>query len=121
MMNCRVELFSNLFSILHTLLKLDKAKQEAKSKDEDLQKLEDRVGSLELQVKSKDQFCKSQQEKVNELESQLGLKTEVCSKVERELLQLGEQVRYKEKTLFTLQQKVFFYWPVTVIQIHKNE
>ncbi|XP_048226914.1 kinesin-like protein KIN-14R isoform X2 [Ricinus communis] len=85
---------------------LDKAKQELRSKDDVMYKLEENFQNLEGKAKSKDQLCKNQQEKTNELERQLAMKTELCGKLENQLLQLSQGMKGKEEICTNFQQKV---------------
>ncbi|XP_010254592.1 PREDICTED: kinesin-like protein KIF3B isoform X2 [Nelumbo nucifera] len=85
---------------------LDKARQECKSRDESIRKLEENFQSLESKVKGKDQISKNQQEKVKELEGQLELKTELQSQLEKQNWQLAEKLKGKEESCLVLQQKV---------------
>ncbi|KAM7516912.1 hypothetical protein LguiA_006495 [Lonicera macranthoides] len=87
-------------------LLLEKAKQESKSKDEALRKLEENYQSLQGKAKSKDQLCRNQQEMFSELESQLVSKTEICKQLEKQLLQLSNEVKGRDEICSTLQQKV---------------
>ncbi|KAG7971959.1 hypothetical protein I3843_07G160600 [Carya illinoinensis] len=54
---------------------LDKAKQEVRSKDNALWKLEENLRNFEGKAKGKDQICRFQQEKLSELEGKIALKT----------------------------------------------
>lgn len=88
------------------MLKLEKSKQELRSKDDALHKLEENYQNLEAKAKGKDQLLKNQQGKVNELESQLESKTELIRQLEKQLLQLSEGMKGKEETCSNVQQKV---------------
>ncbi|KAJ6685722.1 KINESIN-LIKE PROTEIN KLP-3 [Salix purpurea] len=85
---------------------LDKAKQELRSKDDAMRKLEEGFQNVDGKAKVKDQLFKNQQEKVNELESQLASKTELCRQLEKQLLQLSEGKKEKEEICSNFQQKV---------------
>ncbi|KDP41503.1 hypothetical protein JCGZ_15910 [Jatropha curcas] len=85
---------------------LDKAKQELKSKDDAMRKLQEDFHILEVKAKGKDQCYRNQQEKINELESQLAMKTELCEKLENRLLQFSEGMKGKEEICTNFQQKV---------------
>ncbi|KAG2698683.1 hypothetical protein I3760_07G161000 [Carya illinoinensis] len=85
---------------------LDKAKQEVRSKDNALWKLEENLRNFEGKAKGKDQICRFQQEKLSELEGKIALKTQLCKQLEKQLLQLSEGVNGKEETCLSLQQKV---------------
>ncbi|KAF8377407.1 hypothetical protein HHK36_030784 [Tetracentron sinense] len=85
---------------------LDKAKQESRSKDESLRKLEENFQNLESKARGKDQICRNQQEKIRELEGQLESKTELPSQLEKQLLQLSERLKGKEEICMAFQQKV---------------
>ncbi|KAK1554713.1 hypothetical protein Q3G72_016253 [Acer saccharum] len=82
-------------------LMLEKTKQELRSKDDALQKLEENVLNLECKAKGK-----NQQGKVNELESQLESKTELCRLLERQLLQHSEGMKGKDEICSNFQRKV---------------
>lgn len=88
------------------ILKLDKAKQELRSKDNAFWKLEENLRNFEGKAKGKDQICRIQQEKLSELEGKIALKTQLCRQLETQLLQLSEGVNGKEETCLSLQQKV---------------
>lgn len=88
------------------LMKLDKAKQELRSKDNALWKLEENLRNFEGKAKGKDQICRIQQEKLSELEGHIVLKTQLCRQLEKQLLQLSEGANGKEETCLRLQQKV---------------
>lgn len=102
-------------------MKLDKAKQELRLKDDALRKLEENSNNLEGKAKSKDQLYRSQQEKVSELEGQIASKTELCRQLEKQF-QLSEGVKAKEEICLNLQQKVacqmyyvyFIYFPFVI-------
>lgn len=94
------------FILFVNALKLDKAKQELRSKDDAMRKLEEGFQNVEGKAKVKDQLFKNQQEKVNELESQLASKTELCRQLEKQLLQLSEGKKEKEEICSDFQQKV---------------
>ncbi|XP_052202442.1 kinesin-like protein KIN-14R isoform X2 [Diospyros lotus] len=87
-------------------LLLDKAKQESRSKDEVLRKLQEDFHNVEDKFKDKDQICRSQQQNLKELESQLESKTGLCKQMEKQLLQLSQGVQEKEDILWNLQQMV---------------
>lgn len=88
------------------LLKLDKSKQESRTKDDALEKLEENFHTLESKVKNKDQLCRNQQEKINELESQFGMKADLCRQMDRQLTELSMKARVGEDIRENLQQKV---------------
>nr|XP_033511856.1 kinesin-like protein KIN-14R isoform X1 [Nicotiana tomentosiformis] len=85
---------------------LDKARQEAKSKDESLKKLEESLQNLESKAKGKEHVNKTQQDKIKELESQLNSKTSLHGQSEKQLSQLSERLKGREETCSALQQKV---------------
>ncbi|KAK4356322.1 hypothetical protein RND71_025293 [Anisodus tanguticus] len=85
---------------------LDKARQEAKSKDESLKKLEESLQNLESKAKGKEHVNKTQQDKIKELESQLNLKTSLHGQSEKQLSQLSDRLKGREETCAILQQKV---------------
>ncbi|XAR62064.1 Minus-end-directed kinesin ATPase [Bertholletia excelsa] len=87
-------------------LQLDKAKQESRSKDEIIRKLQENFHNFEEKFKARDQICKSQQEKLKEIESQLESKTELSKEMEKQLQQLSQGVNGKEEMCLSLQQKV---------------
>ena len=65
-------------------------KQESKSKDETLRKLEENFQNLESKAKGKYQFYKNLQEKIKELEGQIELKTAVHSQSEKQVSTIWE-------------------------------
>ncbi|KAJ6337684.1 hypothetical protein OIU76_007377 [Salix suchowensis] len=85
---------------------LDKAKQELRSKDDAMRKLEEGFQNVDGKAKVKDQLFKNQQERVHELESQLASKTDLCRQLEKQLLQLSEGKKEKEEICSNFQQKV---------------
>lgn len=96
----------NIFSFVK---QLEKARQEARSKDESLRKLEESLQNLESKTKGKDQIYKNQQEKIKELEGTLELKTALHSQLEKQVSQLSDRLRGKEEICCSLQQKVALY------------
>lgn len=87
-------------------MKLDKAKQELRSKEDAFQKLEETLHNLEAKAKGKDLLCRNQQEKLSELEGQTVSKTQLCRQLEKQLVQLSEGMKGKEEICWNLQQKV---------------
>ncbi|TQD73797.1 hypothetical protein C1H46_040674 [Malus baccata] len=87
-------------------LTLDKLKQELKSKDDDLHKLEENFQNLEGKSKREFQLSKSRQEKINELEDQVAVKTDVCKRLENQLLELSDEANGKRESCLNLQKKV---------------
>ncbi|XP_059644265.1 kinesin-like protein KIN-14R [Cornus florida] len=85
---------------------LDKARQESRSKDESLRKLEDSLHSLESKASGKDQLYKTQQEKIKEIEGQLELKTALHNQSEKQLLHFSDRLKGREEICTNLQQKV---------------
>ncbi|RZC91926.1 hypothetical protein C5167_021635 [Papaver somniferum] len=85
---------------------LDKVKQESRSKDESLIKLEDNLQNLEIKARSKDQLCKSQLEKVKELEAQIDSKMAAHKQSEKQVWQLNEKLKGREEICSGLQHKV---------------
>ncbi|KAF5738045.1 Di-glucose binding protein with Kinesin motor domain isoform 1 [Tripterygium wilfordii] len=85
---------------------LDKARQESRSKDESLKKLEETLQNLEGKSRGKDQIYKNQQEKIKELEGQLELKTSIHGQSEKHVSQLSERLKGREEICSSLQQKV---------------
>ncbi|KAM5577000.1 kinesin-like protein KIN-14R [Rosa sericea] len=89
-----------------TKLMLERARQEARSKDESLRKLEESFQNMESKNKGKDQIYKNQQEKIKDLEGKLELKTALHSQLEKQVSQLSDRLRGKEETCSCLKQKV---------------
>ncbi|KAL6983106.1 hypothetical protein U1Q18_016499 [Sarracenia purpurea var. burkii] len=87
-------------------LLLDKGKQESRSKDEVLRKLQENFQTLEDKFRGKDQICRNHQEKLKELESQLESKTELCTQMEKQLLQISQGMKRREEICSSLQQEV---------------
>ncbi|KAL0291181.1 UNVERIFIED_CONTAM: Kinesin-like protein KIN-14R [Sesamum angustifolium] len=85
---------------------LEKARQESRSKDESLKKLEENLHSLESKAKGKDQVYKNQVDKIKELEGQLEMKTSLHCQSEKQVLHLSERLKGKEESCSRLQQKV---------------
>ncbi|CAM8907686.1 unnamed protein product [Rhodiola kirilowii] len=85
---------------------LEKARQEARSKDEMLKKLEDSLQNIESKARNRDQNYKNQQEQIKELENLLELKAASHNQSEKQLLQISEKLRGKEETCISLQRKV---------------
>ncbi|GMH24137.1 hypothetical protein Nepgr_025980 [Nepenthes gracilis] len=89
-----------------TKMLLDKARQESRSKDESIRKLEESLLNLECKARSKDQTCKHQHERIRELEDQLELKVALHSHVENQILLLQQSLKGKEDLCTTLQHKI---------------
>ncbi|KAB2616976.1 kinesin-II 95 kDa subunit-like [Pyrus ussuriensis x Pyrus communis] len=87
-------------------LTLDKLKQELKSKDDDLHKLEENFQNLEGKSKREFQLSRSRQEKINELEDQVAVKADVCRRLENQLLELSDEANGKRESCLNLQKKV---------------
>ena len=87
-------------------MKLDKAKQELRSKDDALRKSEENFHNLEGKAKGRDQLSKIQEEKLNELEDQLASKEELYRQLEWQLLKLSERMMEKEEICSNFQLKV---------------
>ncbi|KAH9756124.1 kinesin-like protein KIN-14R [Citrus sinensis] len=85
---------------------LEKTKQELRSKDDVIQRLEENFQNLEVKAKGNVQLCKNQQGKINELESQLESKTQLCRQLEKQLLQVSEGMKGKEEICSNVQRKV---------------
>ncbi|KAL9450117.1 hypothetical protein AB3S75_011945 [Citrus x aurantiifolia] len=85
---------------------LEKTKQEVRSKDDVIQKLEENFQNLDVKAKGNVQLCKNQQGKINELESQLESKTQLCRQLEKQLLQVSEGMKGKEEICSNVQRKV---------------
>lgn len=94
---------------LMNCLKLDKARQESRSKDESLRKLEDSLQHLEGKARGKDQIYKTQQEKIKELEGQLELKTSLHGQSEKQISQLSERLKGRDEVCSSLQHKVLLF------------
>lgn len=92
--------------LLVCFLKLEKTKQELRSKDDVIWKLEENFQNLEVKAKGNDQLCKNQQGKINEIESQLESKTELCRQLEKQLLQVSEGMKGKEEICSNVRRKV---------------
>ncbi|EEF29993.1 kinesin-like protein KIN-14R isoform X2 [Ricinus communis] len=87
-------------------LLLDKARQECKSKEESLRKLEENLQNLENKARGKDQVYKNQQEKIKELEGQLEFKSTLHSQLGKQISQLSDRLKGKEDICNGLLQKV---------------
>lgn len=92
--------------MLLNILKLDKAKQESRSKDEALRKLEESMQHFENKARGKDQLHKNQLEKIKELENQLEMKTVLQSRSEKQVSHLTERLKGQEEVTSDLQWKV---------------
>lgn len=90
-------------------IKLEKARQESRSKDETLRKLEENLQNLDSKAKGKDQIYRNQQERIKELESQVDLKATLHSQSEKQVSQLSDRLKGKEEICFDLHQKVDFH------------
>ncbi|KAL8151982.1 hypothetical protein V2J09_021790 [Rumex salicifolius] len=89
-----------------TKMQLDKAKMEARAKDESIRKLEESLQNLENKAKGRDHTYKSQQEKIRELEDELGAKSALHSQTEKQILQLQERLKGKEEVCNSLERNV---------------
>ncbi|KAG8383643.1 hypothetical protein BUALT_Bualt04G0035300 [Buddleja alternifolia] len=85
---------------------LDKARQESRSKDESLKKLEENLHNLESKAKGKDHVYKNQLEKIKELESQIELKKSMHCQTEKQVVDLSERLKGKDENCSKLHQKV---------------
>nr|CAD1844496.1 unnamed protein product [Ananas comosus var. bracteatus] len=85
---------------------LDKAKQDTRTKDETMRKLEENCQNLESKIRGKEQNYKNLLEKNKELESQLQSKMEFQSFSEKQQFQLSEKLKGKEEMCITLEKKV---------------
>ncbi|CAI0474282.1 unnamed protein product [Linum tenue] len=85
---------------------LEKARQESRSKDESVRKLEENLQNLENKTRGKDHVYKSQQEKIRELEGQLEQKTAMHGQSEKQVSQLSERLKGREEICNELQQKI---------------
>lgn len=90
------------------MCQLDKARQESKSKEESIKKLEETLQNIENKARSKDHIYKNQQEKIRDLEEELGLKAASHSQSEKQLVQLQERLKGREESCASLQLKVYF-------------
>ncbi|CAH8337270.1 unnamed protein product [Eruca vesicaria subsp. sativa] len=82
---------------------VEKARQENRSKDETIKKLEENVHNLEGKNKGRDHSQRSLQEKNKELESQL---ESLHNQSEKQHAQLVERLKSRDETCTNLQQKV---------------
>ncbi|KAH9712653.1 kinesin-like protein KIN-14R [Citrus sinensis] len=87
-------------------MKVMVARQDSRSKDESLRKLEENLQNLENRAKYKDQTYKNQQEKVKELEGQVSLKSNLHDQSDKQASQLLERLKGREELCSTLQIKV---------------
>ncbi|XP_068656852.1 kinesin-like protein KIN-14R isoform X2 [Aristolochia californica] len=85
---------------------LDKAKQENRSKEECIKKLEENCQNLEGKLRSRDQLSRSQMDKFKELESLLEQRTETQSQSERQHQQLLEKLKGREEKVKELENKL---------------
>ncbi|KFK32797.1 hypothetical protein AALP_AA6G289700 [Arabis alpina] len=82
---------------------VEKARQESRSKDESIKKLEENIQNLEGKNKGRDHSYRSLQEKTKELESQLDT---LHNQSEKQNAQLLERLKSRDETCANLQQKV---------------
>ncbi|KAL1833550.1 hypothetical protein ACET3Z_003201 [Daucus carota] len=87
-------------------LMLDKAKQESRSKDESLRKLEDSLQNFENKARGKDQLYRTQLEKIKELEGQLEMRTALHSQSEKQISSLSERLNREEDVCSDLRLKI---------------
>ncbi|CAN1216067.1 Kinesin-like protein KIN-14R, partial [Linum perenne] len=87
---------------------LEKARQESRSKDESLRKLEENLQNLENKTRGKDHVYKSQIERIRELEVQLEQRAVSHGQSEKCISQLSERLKGREEICNELQQKVLF-------------
>ncbi|KAL9160716.1 hypothetical protein ABFS82_08G218700 [Erythranthe guttata] len=85
---------------------LEKVRQESRSKDESVKKLEENLHNLENKAKGKDQVYKNQLDKIKELEGQIELKASLHCQSEKQVLSISEKLKAKEEYCSTLKQKV---------------
>lgn len=99
-----------MFYVFSPLIKLEKARHEARSKDEYIKKLEESLQNIESKAKGRDHIHKNQQDKIKELESQLDLKTTLHNQSEMQVSQLSDRLVGREEICYSLQQKVLFFF-----------
>ncbi|GAB2286830.1 hypothetical protein Dimus_021221 [Dionaea muscipula] len=83
-------------------MQLDKTKQESRTKDETIRKLEESLQNLENKVRGKDQTYKNQLDRIRELEDQLEMKAALHSQSEKQFL---ERLKGKEESCTNLSYK----------------
>ncbi|KAL5559937.1 hypothetical protein UlMin_036148 [Ulmus minor] len=103
-------------------LMVDKSKQELRSKDEALRKLEETLHNLEDAAKANDQIFRRQQDKFNELEGQIEAKSKLCSQLEKQLRELSAEKKGREANCLNLQEKVKeLEKKLTESMVHQNQ
>lgn len=88
---------------MYQFSKVEKARQESRSKDESIKKLEENIQNLEGKNKGRDHSYRSLQEKNKELEGQL---ESLHTQSEKQNAQLLERLKSRDETCSNLQQKV---------------
>ncbi|CAI9111414.1 OLC1v1011635C2 [Oldenlandia corymbosa var. corymbosa] len=87
-------------------LMLDKVKQESKSKDESIKKLDESLQNLESKARGKDATFKILQDKIKDLESQLESKSFSQLQSEKQVSHLSDILKGKDQICASLQEKV---------------
>ncbi|KAI5669728.1 hypothetical protein M9H77_19581 [Catharanthus roseus] len=93
-------------------LMVDKVKQECRTKEESMRKLEESLQNLESKARGKDVVFKNQQDKIKDLESQLESKTFLHLQSEKQVSNLAEKLKGREEMCASLQE--------TVIELEKK-
>ncbi|XP_071912548.1 kinesin-like protein KIN-14R [Coffea arabica] len=87
-------------------LMLEKAKQESRSKDESIRKLDESLQSIENKARGKDAILKSLQDKIKELENLLESMTSSHLQSEKQVSNLSDRLKGRDETCASLQEKV---------------
>lgn len=102
------DLFFSLFSCL--LSQVDKVKQECRTKEESIRKLEESLQNVESKARGRDIISKNQQDKIKDLENQIESKAFLHLQSEKQVSNLAEKLKAREETCTSLQEKVFFFF-----------
>lgn len=99
-------MFFSLFSCL--LSQVDKVKQECRTKEESIRKLEESLQNVESKARGRDIISKNQQDKIKDLENQIESKAFLHLQSEKQVSNLAEKLKAREETCTSLQEMVFF-------------
>ncbi|KAK4263065.1 hypothetical protein QN277_028541 [Acacia crassicarpa] len=85
---------------------LEKARNDCRTKDDSIRKLEENQQNLESKAKGKDNVHRNLQETIKELECQIDSKIVMQKQLERQLLELSNKLKGKDETCNALQHQV---------------
>lgn len=94
-------------------LQVDKVKQECRTKEESIRKLEESLQNVESKARGRDIISKNQQDKIKDLENQLESKAFLHLQSEKQVSNLAEKLKAREGTCTSLQEKVNVFFRIS--------